>query len=143
MWKFTPNGSLKASAKIKYVRNSKGYIIKKLDYTWDAGNPDTYKYSYNDKKQLIHAEVIGEGASKSDYEYDNRGFVIREYHELCYGGYLTKNIYEYTYTKFDKYGNWISRDYTLNTKEYDYVEDSLLSEETKTGTETREITYYK
>lgn len=166
-WEFTPEGKLKTIPKegytyecisgengytkeyikgeectIEYIRDENGYLIK-VEEVQEPGDISATVYKYNKNGQLVEEEFEHCRFPKTTvYMYNQRGYVEKKYIESRAVWYVGYDTYTYTYTNIDKYGNWISRDYILNEKT-GCEDETLSSEETKTGTETRQITYYE
>ncbi len=149
-WEFTPEGNLKTTPS-NFTRDSEGYIVMK---TVDLGEevPNVLTYKYNDKMQIYHMDLDGyELGGRRYLIYDDSGIVIGEYSEYEYDE-LTVNMTKYVYTKTDKYGNWITRNWSITSISYDTGEGEKPSfkptgnpifEGIETGTHYRTITYYE
>ncbi|WP_341266350.1 hypothetical protein [Candidatus Phytoplasma fraxini] len=80
----------------RYGYNYKNQII----YKQDLKNPNFYiVYEYNDKNQLIHA-INCMNNSKTKYEYDLKGRLIKKIEFLpCEKNFLKQNIVNYKYNE--------------------------------------------
>lgn len=150
------NNKIRFSAKGKYIpsnpkleritRNKKGQIelVDETDYTEYGTNKTEYSYTY-DKNGFVISEyedyAPGEenfgvcvGLSHS-YTLNENGWIVKDE----YGGYLECSIHgtdTYTYSNFDKCGNW-----QKCVKKCKNV--VCAYESTSTCTITRKITYWK
>lgn len=135
----------------KYQKDANGYII--MTHEADYGEGESYPITSSivwengkikqrsDKSSSNSTDYYYSSSTDTDYEYDDKGLLIKESSKRKDSSSWGSNTYSstktYSYVDFDEHGNWTKR--IVNSKDvYDKGEPY-----TDTRTEERIITYYE
>lgn len=128
-------------------RNAKGQLTR---YAYEP-NMDTDQYlwldvnkiTYNANGQVLNILNNGwESANETKYKYNSKGLCIKQVGEWLLSSEVGKFTRTYTYTKFDKQGNWIERKCKQHGEQWEEGEENNKTITNEEEVEKRTITYY-
>lgn len=115
-----------------FYRDNNGRIIDESYSSSSAGSGSIHYDWSGDRKTSMSDENRGQYTS---FEYFSNGDVSRQVSRIANGSTDKTSVFDYSNYVHDSHGNWIRRSFTVTT-------DDGYNRTTKSGTNTRKITYY-
>lgn len=115
-----------------FYRDSDGRITDESYSSSSAGSGNIHYNWSGNRKASMSDENRGQYTS---FEYYDNGDVSRQVSRVVNGSTDKTSVFDYSNYVHDAHGNWIRRSFTVTT-------DDGYNRTTKSGTNTRKITYY-
>lgn len=127
-------------------RNAKGQLTR-YAYEPKLGDGhwflDVKEITYNANGQVIKLLSNGwETGSEIEYKYNSEGLCIKQVEDWLMSADIGKFTRTYTYSKFDKQGNWIERKCKQHSEQWEEGEENNKTITNEEEVEKRTITYY-
>lgn len=140
---FTFNGEVTMSGKIERNKGRISKIHKKIPLYYDEEFGMDFEYLGTDLSKVHICPDFGSvGISEDNYEWDTKGRIISIKGETGDHAGTCDMYWQFTYDKFDEYGNWISAQVKITEDWTSAAGEEYNSHSTRATTVKRNIEYY-